>query len=281
MLLFYNGWPDFYINEHGRNMKVLFLLSLILFSTASNAVVKRHDIPPENYVIEKAPEYLIDMPHEGHGVLINSQWILTVAHTIFYDYVGKGLIVGSKTYEIESVHIHPDYFEPNKNLLKGDLAPLMSFFKSRSDIALIKLASPVSRVETINIYTGTSEKGKIITVYGKGATGNGLTGEDPDTKSLRAMNQFQNVVESAEGNWLAFKFDEPANALLLEGMHGSGDSGGASVIFEEGVPFLVGLSSWQLGYGDISTFKGGLYGTTAYQVRVSNYHGWILGVLCC
>jgi hypothetical protein len=47
----------------------------------------------------------------------------------------------------------------------------------------------------------------------------------------------------------------------------------------EGVPFLVGLSSWQLGHGDISTFKGGLYGTTAYQVRLSNYHAWILGVL--
>jgi hypothetical protein len=260
-------------------MKALFLLSLIFFSIGSNAVVKRHDIPPENYLIEKAPEYLIDMPHEGHGVLINSQWIVTVAHTIFYDYVGKDLLIGSETYEIESVHIHPNYIQPNKDLLKGDLAPLMRFFKSRSDIALIKLTSTVSGVESINIYTGKSEKDKTITVYGRGATGNGLTGEDPDTKSLRAMNQFQNIVENAEGNWLAFKFDEPANALPLEGMHGSGDSGGASVIFQEGVPFLVGLSSWQLGHGDISSFKGGLYGITAYQVRVSDYHDWILGVL--
>ncbi|MEW6997099.1 trypsin-like serine protease [Colwelliaceae bacterium BS250] len=260
-------------------MKVLFLLFFFFVSPGSNAVVKRHDIPPEHYVVEKMPEYLIDMPHEGHGVLIKSQWIVTVAHTIFYDYVGKNIIVGSKTYKIESVHIHPDYTKPNKNLLKGDLAPLMSFFKSRSDIALIKLTSAVSGVEPISIYKGNSEKGKIITVYGKGATGNGLTGEDPDTKSLRVMNQFQNVVESVEGNWLAFNFDQPANALSLEGMHGSGDSGGASVVFQEGIPFLVGLSSWQLGHGDISTFKGGLYGTTAYQVRVSNYHDWILGVL--
>jgi hypothetical protein len=260
-------------------MKVLFLLFIFFFSIGSNAVVKRHDVSPKNYVVEKMPEYLIDMPHEGHGVLINSQWIVTVAHTIFYDYVGKDLIIGSKTYEIESVHIHPDYKEPNKGLFKGDLAPLMSFFKSRSDIALIKLTSIVSGVEPINIYKGSSEKGKYITVYGKGATGNGLTGEDPDTKSIRVMNQFQNVVESVEGNWLTFKFDEPANALSHEGMHGSGDSGGASVVIEGGVPFLVGLSSWQLGYGDISTFKGGLYGTIGYQVRLSNYHDWILGVL--
>lgn len=93
------------------------------------------------------------------------------------------------------------------------------------------------------------------------------------------MHKFQNVIESAEGNWLAFTFNPPAEALSLEGMHGSGDSGGASVIFQEGSPFLVGLSSWQLGHGDISTFKGGLYGTTAYQVRVSNYQDWILKVL--
>lgn len=260
-------------------MKILFLLFFFFFAISSNAVVKRHDIPPENYVLEKAPEYLINMPYEGHGVLIKSQWIITVAHTIFYDYVGKGLLIGSKTYEIESVHIHPDYTQPNKYLLKGDLAPLMSFFKSRSDIALIKLTSTVSDVEPIKIYSGKSEKDKTITVYGGGATGNGLTGEDPDTKSLRVMNQFQNIIENVEGNWLAFKFDEPSNALPLEGMHGSGDSGGASVIFQEGVPCLVGLSSWQLGHGDISTFKGGLYGTTAYHVRVSNYYDWILGVL--
>lgn len=260
-------------------MKFLITLFLIFFSHCCSAVVKRHDIPPENYLIDKTPEYLVDMPHEGQGVLIHPQWIVTVAHTIFYDYVGKELIVGSKAYEIESVHIHPDYAKPNKNLLKGDLAPLMSLFESRSDIALIKLSSTVIGVEPIKIYQGKHEKGKKITVYGKGATGNGLTGEDSNTKSLRIMNQFQNVVETAKGNWLAFTFDKPENALPLEGMHGSGDSGGASVIFEQGVPFLAGLSSWQMAHGDISTFKGGLYGTTAYQVRLSNYHAWILGLL--
>jgi hypothetical protein len=54
-------------------MKILFLLSLIFYSTGSHAVVKSHDLLPENYALVKAPEYLIDMPHEGHDVLINSQ----------------------------------------------------------------------------------------------------------------------------------------------------------------------------------------------------------------
>lgn len=260
-------------------MRILALLFLCFYSFFCNAVVKRHDISPENYLVNKAPEFLIDMPHEGHGVLINSQWVLTVAHTIFYDYVGKSLTIGSNTYKIESVHIHPNYSKPDQNLLKGDLSPLMSFFKSRSDIALLKLTTVVNDVKPIIMYTGTSEKGKTITVYGKGATGNGLTGEDLKTKSLRTINQFHNIVESAEGSWLTFRFDRPTSALLLECMHGSGDSGGASVIFQGGIPLLVGLSSWQLGHGDISTFKGGLYETIAYQVRVSNYHDWILSVL--
>lgn len=260
-------------------MKALFAFLFIFLSFGSNAVVKRHDVAAENYLVEQMPEYLIDMPHEGHGVLIEPQWVVTVAHTIFYDYVGKTLKIGSQGYEIEKVHLHPEYTALDKKLLKGDLAPLMSALKARSDIALIKLSTKVNGVKPISIYQGQNEKGKTITVYGKGATGNGLTGEDIETKPQRAMNHFQNVVENAEGNWLTFKFDQPASALTLEGMHGSGDSGGASVIFQDGAPLLVGLSSWQLGHGDIATFKGGLYGTMAYQVRVSNYRDWIFSKL--
>lgn len=106
-----------------------------------HAVVKRHDIPTENYKLDKAPEYLIDMPHEGHGVLIGSQWILTVAHTIFYDYTGKDIKLGAKNFQIEKVQIHPDYAKADSALFEGDVAPLMRFFKSISDIALMKLAS--------------------------------------------------------------------------------------------------------------------------------------------
>jgi hypothetical protein len=260
-------------------MKILSFLLLFLYSLACNAVVKRHDIPAENYVLDTLPEYLIDMPHEGHGVLIDPLWVLTVAHTIFYDYVGKNLTIGANTYGIESVHKHADYIEPDKSLFQGDAAPLMHFFTSRSDIALIKLSSPVSNIKPIHIYPNTQEKGKTITVFGRGATGNGLIGEIAETKPLRQLNQFNNVIESAESRWLTFKFDKPANALPLEGMHASGDSGGASVIFQEGVPYLVGLSSWQVWDGELAEFKGGLYGTTAYQVRVPHFLDWILTVM--
>jgi len=261
-----------------RSLSILFLF-LFFFSIGSHAVVKRHDIPSESYALNKPPEYLIDMPHEGHGVLIHPQWVVTVAHTIFYDYVGKSLTIGSKDYEIESVHKHSNFTEPKKALFVGDAEPLMNFLQARSDIALIKLSSPVINIKPIKIYANDKEKGKKITVFGRGATGNGQTGENPDTKPLRQLNQFYNIMETANDHWLTFKFDEPANALALEGMHGSGDSGGASVIFKNDVPYLVGLSSWQVWRGDLASFKGGLYGTTAYQVRISYYHDWILSVL--
>jgi len=257
-------------------MKIWLLLYLFFVSFSSHAVVKRHDISPEKYVLQQAPDFLIDMPHEGHGVLINPQWVVTVAHTIFYDYVGLNLTVGSNAYQIENVYIHTEYTELSEELLKGDMAPLMGFLKARSDIALLKLSAPVNDVEPIKIYKGTKEKGKTITVFGKGATGDGLKGENPDTKLLRQLNHFKNVVENSEVNWLTFIFDRPADGLPLEGMHGSGDSGGPAIMFQGGEPLLVGLSSWQLAYGDITTFKGGLYGTTAYQVRISSYAEWIM-----
>ncbi|WP_218313341.1 trypsin-like serine protease [Alteromonas antoniana] len=260
-------------------MRFFILLALACCCIESKAVVMRHDISVERYHVEKMPDYIIDLPHEGHGALIAKQWIVTVAHTIFYDYTGAILNIGSQEYQVEKVYIHPNYLKPRKEILSGDMMPLMQVLKSSSDIALIKISKPVSNVIPISLYSKSDEKGKILTVFGKGATGNGLIGENLDTKALHQPNRFQNVVESANGKWLSFKFDSPHNALPLEGMQGSGDSGGASIIYQNGIPYLAGLSSWQFATGDMSTFKGGLYGTTAYQTRISNYYNWIKGVV--
>ncbi|ACV26452.1 trypsin-like serine protease [Kangiella koreensis] len=259
---------------------IIFLIFVLLTSSQySFAVIKRHDIPAKNYEVAKPPEYLVDMPHEGHGVLIAPRWIVTVAHTIFYDYTGKTIKVGNKDYEIAKVVIHSGYTKPDESLFKGDSKPLMDFFKKRDDIALIKLSSNVDDITPIKLYEDTNEQGKTITVYGRGATGNGLVGELAETKKLRSMNSFQNIIEESEGNWLSYKFDSPPNALDLEGMHGSGDSGGSSVIIKKNRIYLVGLSSWQSWDGELSLFKGGLYENNAYQVRISSYYKWIHSVI--
>lgn len=260
-------------------MKTLIFLLLIIFSQYSFAVVKRHDVSEKNYEVTNTPEYLINMPHEGHGVLITPEWIVTVAHVIFYDYKGKKIKVGNTDYQISKVIVHPDYTQPDKSLFKGDAKPLMDFFKNRSDIALIKLSSRVSDVTPIELYGSTDERGKIVTVYGQGATGDGLVGEIAETKPLKTLKLFQNIIENSDANWLSYKFDNPSSALALEGMHGSGDSGGSSIIYKNDTPYLVGLSSWQFWSGDISLFKGGLYGSIGYQVRISSYKKWIYATL--
>jgi hypothetical protein len=43
--------------------------------------------------------------------------------------MGKSLKIGSNTYQIEKVHIHPEFERPSESLLKGNLAPLMSFLR--------------------------------------------------------------------------------------------------------------------------------------------------------
>lgn len=55
----------------------------LVVSNFCHAAVMRHDIAAKNYAVENGPEYMVDMPHEGHGVLIAPQWIVTVAHVIF------------------------------------------------------------------------------------------------------------------------------------------------------------------------------------------------------
>ncbi|WP_020401434.1 trypsin-like serine protease [Kordiimonas gwangyangensis] len=251
---------------------------ILIHAIPAHAEVRRHDKPAAAYQPSAAPSYLIDMPHEGSGILVAPNWVATVAHTIFYDYVGKTIEIGGQPYQMEKLVFHPGWRTDMPDLSDGDAAPLMTFLANRDDIVLIKLATDVTDREPISVYSGTNEVGQTVTIYGRGAKGNGLTGEDLPTKQDRMLGYFQNVIEDADERWLRFDFDAPgenSDALELEGMFGSGDSGGPSVIVKDGKPYALGLSSWQVYEGLLADFKGGLYGRTAVQVRLSAYKDWI------
>ncbi|WP_440056564.1 trypsin-like serine protease (plasmid) [Pseudoalteromonas sp. T1lg65] len=255
--------------------KVLLMCLLASFSFSSLAIVTRHDVPKESYIAKQAPEYLINMPGEGHGVLFDEQWIVTVAHLIFGDYQGRDIQIQGKTFTIESVFIHPNAKQADSSLYSGDAKPLMDFMKTTSDIALIKLTTPVTHVKPLALYTQKDEVGQFITAFGRGSTGNGVDGSIYETKRAKILRTMTNKIDLVDGNWISISLDQGKNATALEGIDGSGDSGGPLVITKNGKQYLAGMFSWDYVEGDLKSFKHGLYGGKSYQVRISSYIDWI------
>jgi len=257
-------------------MKQLFLLAFLLVSSSTAAVVKRHDIPAELYELKTMPDFLVDMPYEGSAVLIDKQWILSAAHVVYHDgYVGMPISIHGVENRIEKVVFHPNYRKQRKEPYVGDAKPLMEFLYGRSDVVLIKLAKLVEHVQPIKRYSGSEEKGKLTTTYGKGATGTGLTGELFETKKARPLNYFNNQIDVVKKEHLLFRFDEPEKGLPLEGTVGSGDSGGPTTIEEKGTQYLIGVQCFRDYQGDLKDFVGGNYGSVAVLCRVSAHNDWI------
>ncbi len=107
------------------------------------------------------------------------------------------------------------------------------FLASSDDIALIKLAQPVTDVSSVAIRTSDDEFGQTIKILGKGATGNGVAGYEFSGSHRTELRRAYNKVTSAHGRWLCYSFDKPSDALPLEGGSGAGDSGGQSLCWQK------------------------------------------------
>lgn len=254
-----------------------FLAALALAALPVSSVVIRHDVSAEKYLIEKGHPALVEMRHQGHGMLIAPEWVVTAAHVVFYDYKGKTITVGGKEREIEAVIFHEGYAKPPKGIFKGYSGPSQAYLRGNHDLALIKLKEAVEDVTPIKLYSGSDEVGQRITLQGRGNTGTGITGQI--AKSRGVLRQAQNSLSDADSQWLHYQFNKGADALALEGFQGDGDSGGPAIIHKEGTAYLAGLASWDVYDGQIEDFKGSLYGMEAALVRLSYYQGWIKDVM--
>ncbi|MFC3031433.1 trypsin-like serine protease [Pseudoalteromonas fenneropenaei] len=96
-----------------------------------------------------------------------------------------------------------------------------------------------------------------------------------ETQANRTLNNYKNIIESANENWFTFRFDRADDALPLEGSVGSGDSGGPAIMVQDGIPVLIGLASWQEYEGDLKDYVGGKYRAVSVFVRISSYNQWI------
>ncbi|MFC5576921.1 S1 family peptidase [Lysobacter niabensis] len=264
-------------------MTRLFLLALLVVSFSASAVVIRDDVADAKYRVA-ASEFpaLVDLPGEGHGVLIAPQWIVTAAHAVTWQSGIKQVTVGGVPRDVARLVIHPGYRKPPQALLEQALATwdwtlFRVLLSSSEDIALLELAQPVTDIPPVAVNKSDGEFGRIIEIMGKGATGNGVTGYEFSSSHRTELRRAYNKVTSAHDRWLCYMFDHPADALPLEGGSGSGDSGGP-VLIQAGKDWvLAGLTSWSDPQSAIRT--PGRYGQISCNVRLSHYQDWIESVI--
>jgi len=242
----------------------------------AGAIVVRHDTPAARYLARPdAFPPIADLPGEGHGVLIAPSWVVTVAHTLTSPAVSE-IAVADRARPVARIILHPEY-EPLSGVeMVGDAAPLMVRLNSLRDIALIELQEPITDVRPASMYRSGREEGRLVRILGRGATGTGLEGEPANAPHRGPLRLAYNRIESAAGRWLSYRFDREHR---LEGIQGGGDSGGPVLLRDHGEWKLAGLASWRSWNGDLARFRGGVYGQSAFQTRISFYAGWIDGVI--
>ncbi|MEM9373945.1 MAG: trypsin-like serine protease [Planctomycetota bacterium] len=206
------------------------------------------------------------------GTLIGSEWVLTAAHCVDEGVSTAQWATDSAFGSAAEIIIHPDWVEND--------------FTGGNDIALIRLANPVTNVEVANLYGGTGEIGQVGNSVGFGRTGTGFQGDIFNDGAKRAGTNTIDVFGNERG-WnadiLVTDFDNPINPddstygssepTDLELQVGAGDSGGGLFIDDgHGGLALAGVTTF------IASADGNPnadYGDFSAYTRVSSFLPWI------
>lgn len=269
-----------------KHARLWFLLALIA-PLATQAIVIKPGVPDAKYLVPpQAFPALVDLLGEGQGVLIGKRWVVTAAHaTRMMRMMPKQdheVIIDGKRREVAAIFVYPGFSQQYQALRKMSEHPtaenkavLMKELSAMHDIALIKLANPVEEVKPVGLYTGSDEQGKLVEIFGKGATGNGRVGEYPHSPHRGQLRRAYNRITRAHGQWLDYRFDCSVQAPPLEGVMGDGDSGGPVLIKSNGQWLLAGLTDWKHWPKGSSKFHAGVCGQVFSNSRISYYAAWI------
>ena len=276
-------------------MKNLLFLFLLALSFTAAAVIIPDGARDSRYrVAGSALPALADLPTEGQGTLIAPRWVLTAGHAVRMMRQMPSMrfvTIAGKRRAVRRIVLYPDFLAGAAKLnalfkqTKVDPAQWLARFASvhsrMHDIALIELAEPVKDVSPVPLYRGNGELGRVIEIYGKGATGTSRKGEAPNAPHRTTLRRAENPLTGAQGQWLDYKFDCGRDALPLEGVIGGGDSGGPVLIHDRGAWKLAAVSKGLNGNkADLlafrhGTFRQGICGQHFTNSRVSFYAKWI------
>lgn len=240
---------------HGLTTFALPMMAALLFTPD---IIRRHDVPDERYLAlgSRFPS-VVPLGRAGDATLIAPEWLLTAAHVAraFERRPGATVLLGGAEFGVSFVVRHPAWRELGEH-----------------DIALIRLAKPVSGVQPLPLYRGNREHDQIVTIVGHGGTGTGESRARTEDGRRRAATS---KVDSVSTSLLFLSFSSPPNATEQEGAPGPGDSGGPALLNEGGQTFVAGISS--AGYD--GAHGPGSYGAIDAFTRVSTHIRWIDSVL--
>ncbi|GAB3029249.1 hypothetical protein GCM10027285_09590 [Oleiagrimonas citrea] len=260
----------------------LIVVSLLAISTAALAIVRRPGVPDARYRVERnALPALVNLPGEGHGALIAPQWVVTAGHaTLGYDL--KRVWIHSAWRTVDAVITYPGFKQQFAAFRKQAQEPTLAHWKKlhaglegMHDIALVHLRKPVTDVRPLTLYRDRDETGKVVQIFGAGATGDGRVGQYPHAPHRGELRRAYNRITRAHAQWLDYRFDCGKQALPLEGVLGDGDSGGPVLIRQRGEWKLAGLADWKHWPPGARTFRAGVCGQTFSNSRIAYYADWI------
>jgi hypothetical protein len=154
------------------------------------------------------------------------------------------------------------------------------------DMAIVKLNGPITDAgQAPMLYGGDGELGKTATITGFGSRGTGSAGEADRFYDEQTAAAARNIIDEVDGengpNLLVVDFDNEAGGTnviegdaypvdALEGVLGSGDSGGSTWIKVRSGWAIAGVNVW----GD----EDAVYGSLSAMARVSTQKDWILSI---